>query len=210
MKIVYTIYSKNFALFLLIWALNFISRDSAAQGGVAVGRFSGGLGPGSASNGIYFGLGNSPGIFGPLTNALFDNYHFYPSDVGHVFTANSQNDPDFNAYVSTLTDGFSGMSYEFALDPCCWSKASKPTREFFQGLPPDGHGEFYGYNITSIDLRVAQLEDRFDGGVTPVKFSFEASVYYEPVPEPATVVFLGLGGFVWYLLRRVRPYRRSL
>jgi hypothetical protein len=155
---------------------------------------------------------------GPAPALLFDGLFVHTGDVGHTFSINQSNDPDFATFVTQVTDGVPDL-FGHTLHILNVTLGISPMTElqFFDSLPPGNNGvDLGGFAIDHVSLRFDSLEfvspgsdPNGDGIWTEGSFSATFSVYGQPVPEPNSLAILSLGVVaLWLRSKRRRSAER--
>lgn len=187
--------SRQISLILglvILGLLQVISQKSSAQPlAVAHVQCSSGSASIMTSMAVYVG-------FGLNTNAvLFSQFALTPADVGHTFTLNASNDPDFADARLSLENGMPNfVVFGNIHGPGqSWSTYVTTEANFFSPLPVGSNGiDFQGFQIGSIALTVDGLTIEPFASGSAVYFQGTISVY--AVPEPSVLAMLGLGCLV--------------
>ncbi len=128
------------------------------------------------------------------------------SKVGETFSVSADTDLDFDIMASILTNGvnnplgfqiyedgaYSGLYY--------WESSFPKTLK----EPVVTRDDFAGYTITRIDAKLNSFTFKHyqAANFTERLLDVEISIYGTPIPEPATLVLLGLGGALMLIRRR--------
>ena len=135
-----------------------------------------------------------------------------PLDVGKTFPRSSLTSEDFSFWASRLTNGTDDnvimavrMGSVNGGGGATGGLESMPT--LFNKFVPTQGVDFYGYEITEIDLTVNSLTvdspgRDWNGDGLWTDFYFDVTFTIYGVPEPTTVLLLGLGGLA--VMRRRR------
>lgn len=118
----------------------------------------------------------------------------FPSDTGKTFYATSSTE-GFSEFTEYLTDG---KNYIIEHD----GYGTPESDRFIMHVPSYGP-DFVGYKIDMISLKVNYLtlnspgrNPNRDGIWTDRSFDLIYSFHGEPVPEPSSLILLGLGGLI--------------
>ncbi len=130
-------------------------------------------------------------------------------DVGKTFIANRDNDPNFAAFVAFATDGID----DSMIMPILFTSDDPSKWDIWMSIC-DGNGhDLQGYRIDSISATVEYLtidipgeNGQHDGIWTDFYLTVDYRIEGVAIPEPATIVLLGLGTIT--LVRRQRQYKQ--
>jgi hypothetical protein len=134
------------------------------------------------------------------------------SDVGKTLLANNQTHATFNDFVSFLKNGVDdiiSLVNSFSLTPAGLPPNAMYESEYLNGIQ-DGV-DFEGYTIESIALTINELffdydADAIKGGLTNYSCDLVYTIYGEPIPEPGTVLLLGIGAVAIIIKKDSRLY----
>ena len=144
---------------------------------------------------LWIGGGTLPRSHDPF---LFQNVLVQTEDVDQVYIAGPTDDPaGFDLTTHYITDGI----VEYLGYSAGGGHFGIPEARFFSSLPAGNNGiDLAGFNIdyyslvfTSLAFESPGSNPSHDGQWTDYSYSAVFSVYGEPVPEPTSLVLLGLG-----------------
>ena len=148
---------------------------------------------------LYRGMGE------PRSATIFDSVIITSADVGSTYLATSSSDTGFNDVVSWLTNGIEDrfMLFFFYISPgygsgIGGSGIGRGETDIFAGVTLNGT-DLGGYDIEAIAMRVESLW--FDSpGSNPngdgIWTDFGYDLTFTFIPEPATILLVGLGAVV--------------
>ena len=137
---------------------------------------------------------------------LFEDILVTPSDVGATFVASASTDPHFDLFVSELTNGVDDILLTWMMG----TSGGSGSREWESVLFSDsicGGVDLFGCVVEEVTLTVNSLTldspgtNPYGDGIW-TDFSGDYTFSFNGIPEPATLLLLGLGGLA--LLRKRR------
>ncbi len=161
----------------------------------------------------------APGGFFPSPSdpVLFEGTIVTPSDVGRTFTATQATDPDFNNFIALLTDGEPNrIDVDFkALNGGGAGIGASESFLFFGNDP--NRIDFSGNTINSVSLRINSLtvanppvENPGGFAINSLSGSVTLSVDSEPVPEPSSILGLGMALGFGVLMKKQYSRRKKI
>jgi len=162
-----------------------------------------GVGTAAILNSITMTIGYETNIYLLQTEyPLFEQYAITLNDVGHTFTANAQNDPDFAGFVQRLTDG---ISEPIKVVDSIGSTSGTPESQFFSTHPAGWNGiDLQGFQIGSITMHVDSLtinspgsDPNHNGNWTDVFFQGTLTVFGVPEPSSAALLLPAMAFLIW-------------
>jgi len=122
------------------------------------------------------------------------------NDVGKTFFASADTHQNFDNFTYLLTNGVNNLLFLVDIGSLMTSNdwlGAEWESVLISGIQ-DGV-DLEGYDIDSIGLTVNELfldydADAIKGGLTYFNYDITYTIHGEAVPEPSTVILLGLGG----------------
>jgi hypothetical protein len=136
------------------------------------------------------------------TAAVFDALSFTSVNLGQVFSLDQTVDPQFNLFVSRLTNGFNDQITRISrLTGGGSSGLLTSEANFFTTRPPGGNGiDLTGFTIDHIEMRINQISidspgRNLQGDGIWTDYSIQATMSFigSPVPEPSAAALIGAG-----------------
>ena len=198
----------TFILSIAVMLLCFAGYSNATVvGTIEYSRAGSGLGEFSEMNfSICYPL---PGDY----DSISFSWNVTTDDIGETFFASMDTHQNFDNFIYLLTNGVNNLL--FLVDIGSLMTSNDWLGAEWESVLISGIQEgvdFKGYDIDSIGLTVNELfldydADAIKGGLTNFSYDITYTINGEAVPEPLTVILLGLGGL---LIRKKRKTTDSV
>jgi hypothetical protein len=143
------------------------------------------------------------------TSAISFSWNITKDDVGKTFFASADTHEIFDSFACMLTDGIDDLLFlsdSYTIRSNYDLPGAERESSLINGVR-DGV-DFEGYTIDSIALTGNELFIDYHeaglGSYTDYSYDITYTIYGEPIPEPATILLLGLGGISLILRKRSR------
>ena len=168
-------------------------------------------GTSSASDIAYFSLFGT--IAFPNGNGhmhrLFENIAVSNASVGTTLVvASDADDPDFSGAVGFYTDGIdNNILWGMGVFPGGTVGVGSQESNIFGTPGTDLIGNTitrFELTINSIDIDSPGSDPNGNGNWTDLMANYTIRIYGQPIPEPETLLFFAMGGFILFIRKRQR------